>query len=86
MTSPRSSAGRAIEYIESHDLLDHATEIGTYIGSRFRRLAEDVPEIFDREFREYARNLPLKWEEITATISFFSVIVSPLWCREHWLC
>jgi len=26
---------RAIEYIESHNLLDHATEVGTYIRSRF---------------------------------------------------
>jgi len=38
---------RAIEYIESHDLLDHATEVGEYIRSRFRELAEDVPEIVD---------------------------------------
>jgi len=38
---------RAIEYIESHNLLDHATEVGTYIRSRFRELAEEVPEIVD---------------------------------------
>ena len=37
----------AIEYIESHSLLDHATEVGMYIRSRFRELAEDVPEIID---------------------------------------
>lgn len=38
---------RAIEYIESHNLLEHATEIGTYIRSRFREFAEDIPEIID---------------------------------------
>jgi diaminobutyrate-2-oxoglutarate transaminase len=38
---------RAIEYVEAHNLLDHATEVGTYIRSRFREIAEDVPEIVD---------------------------------------
>ncbi|OYR46361.1 aspartate aminotransferase family protein [Halorubrum sp. Ea8] len=38
---------RAIEYIESHDLLDHATDVGEYIRSRFRELAEDVDEVVD---------------------------------------
>ena len=38
---------RAIEYIEAHDLLDHATEVGNYIRSRFRELADGVPEIVD---------------------------------------
>ena len=38
---------RAIEYIESHSVLDHASEVGMYIRSRFRELAEDVAEIID---------------------------------------
>jgi diaminobutyrate-2-oxoglutarate transaminase len=38
---------RAIEYIESHNLLDHAIDIGTYIRSRFQELSEEIPEIVD---------------------------------------
>lgn len=38
---------RAIEYIESHDLLSHATEIGDYLRDRFRDIADTVPEIVD---------------------------------------
>jgi diaminobutyrate-2-oxoglutarate transaminase len=34
---------RAIEYIESHDLLDHATAVGEQIRSRLRDAAEDDP-------------------------------------------
>jgi len=32
------AAVRAIEYIEDHDLLDHATELGTYIRKRLARV------------------------------------------------
>jgi diaminobutyrate-2-oxoglutarate transaminase len=38
---------RAIEYVEDHDLLAHATAVGDYIRSRFRELAEEVPQIID---------------------------------------
>ena len=38
---------RAIEYVEEHDVLAHATEVGNAIRSRFRELAEDVPHIVD---------------------------------------
>jgi len=48
---------RAIEYIESHNLLDHATEVGTYIRSRFRELAEEVPEIVDIRGKDNSRAL-----------------------------
>jgi len=34
---------RAIEYIESHDLLDHATAVGEQIRSRLRDAAEGDP-------------------------------------------
>ncbi len=36
---------RAIEYIEAHDLLSHATELGTYLRDRFREVATSTPEI-----------------------------------------
>ncbi len=36
---------RAIEYAEEHDLLAHSREVGDYIRSRFRELAEEVPYI-----------------------------------------
>ncbi|ELY92070.1 class III aminotransferase [Natrialba hulunbeirensis JCM 10989] len=38
---------RAIDYIESHDLLSHATELGEYIRGRFAEVAETTPEIAD---------------------------------------
>ncbi|WP_336036203.1 aspartate aminotransferase family protein [Halobacterium yunchengense] len=38
---------RAIEYIQAHDLLDHATEVGDYIRSRLREAAEDDPGLGD---------------------------------------
>ncbi|WP_311173606.1 aspartate aminotransferase family protein [Halobellus ordinarius] len=38
---------RAIDYIEEHNVLDHARTVGSYIRSRFRELAEDVPQIVD---------------------------------------
>lgn len=38
---------RAIEYIEEHDLLQHATELGEYIRSRLHELAADEPAIVD---------------------------------------
>jgi len=38
---------RAIDYVEDHDLLAHATAVGDYIRSRFRELAEEVPQIID---------------------------------------
>ena len=38
---------RAIEYIESHDLLDHATEVGEQIRSRLHDAAEDAPGLGD---------------------------------------
>ena len=38
---------RAIEYVEDHNLLAHATSVGDYIRSRFRELAEEVPHIVD---------------------------------------
>jgi len=34
---------RAIEYMEDHDLLDHATELGEYIRGRLREAAEGNP-------------------------------------------
>ncbi|WP_137290428.1 aspartate aminotransferase family protein [Natronorubrum halophilum] len=36
---------RAIEYIESHDLLSHATELGAYLRDRFAETAATTPEI-----------------------------------------
>jgi diaminobutyrate-2-oxoglutarate transaminase len=43
---PAMRAGvRAIEYIEAHDLLDHATELGEYIRGRLRSAAESVPAL-----------------------------------------
>jgi diaminobutyrate-2-oxoglutarate transaminase len=36
---------RAIEYIQAHDLLDHATAVGEYIRSRLREVAADTPEL-----------------------------------------
>ena len=38
---------RAIEYIEQHDLLDHATEIGEYMRSRLREVAAETPTLVD---------------------------------------
>jgi diaminobutyrate-2-oxoglutarate transaminase len=38
---------RAIEYIESHDLLAHATELGSYLRDRFREIASTTSEIVD---------------------------------------
>ena len=38
---------RAIEYIESHDLLSHASELGASLRERFRDVAERTPEIAD---------------------------------------
>lgn len=34
---------RAIEYIQSHDLLDHATEVGAWIRDRLRDAGEGDP-------------------------------------------
>jgi diaminobutyrate-2-oxoglutarate transaminase len=34
---------RAIEYVESHDLLDHATELGEFVRGRLREAGEDDP-------------------------------------------
>ncbi|MFT4950279.1 MAG: diaminobutyrate-2-oxoglutarate transaminase [Natronomonas sp.] len=36
---------RAIEYVEEHDVLEHSRNVGQYIRSRFRELAEDIPQI-----------------------------------------
>ncbi|THE64633.1 aspartate aminotransferase family protein [Salinadaptatus halalkaliphilus] len=38
---------RAIDYIESHGLLSHATEVGTYLRDRFREVAETTPLVTD---------------------------------------
>ncbi|EMA33381.1 aspartate aminotransferase family protein [Halobiforma nitratireducens] len=38
---------RAIDYIESHDLLAHASEVGTYLRDRFREIAETTPELVE---------------------------------------
>ena len=38
---------KAIEYIEQHDLLTHATEIGEYMRSRFRDAAAETPALVD---------------------------------------
>ncbi|MFA9425753.1 aspartate aminotransferase family protein [Natronorubrum sp. A-ect3] len=38
---------RAIEYIESHNLLAHATELGSYLRDRISEVAETTPEIVD---------------------------------------
>ena len=38
---------RAIEYIQEHDLLAHARELGEYMRTRFREVAEDTPRIVD---------------------------------------
>jgi len=43
---PAMRAGlRAIEYIEAHDLLDHAVDLGEYIRGRLREVAEDSPPL-----------------------------------------
>ena len=34
---------RAIEYMQAHDLLDHATELGEYIRGRLREAGEGNP-------------------------------------------
>jgi len=36
---------RAIEYIQSHDLLDHATEVGSWIRDRLHDAGEDDPGV-----------------------------------------
>ena len=36
---------RAIEYVQEFDLLAHAREVGEYMQSRLREVAEDVPEL-----------------------------------------
>jgi diaminobutyrate-2-oxoglutarate transaminase len=41
------AAVRAIEYVQEHDLLAHAREIGEYMKDRLREVAEDVPELGD---------------------------------------
>ncbi|WP_436345898.1 aspartate aminotransferase family protein [Natronorubrum sp. FCH18a] len=38
---------RAIEYIESHDLLSHATQLGEYLRNRLHETAETTPAISD---------------------------------------
>lgn len=38
---------RAIEYIEAHDLLSHATDVGEYLRGRFREVAEVTSRIID---------------------------------------
>lgn len=38
---------RAIEYIESHDLLSHARTVGEYMRDRLREVGETTPEIVD---------------------------------------
>ncbi|ODR83269.1 aminotransferase class III [Haladaptatus sp. W1] len=43
---PAMRAGvRAIEYIQDHDLLAHAREMGTNIRDRFREIADETPQI-----------------------------------------
>ena len=43
---PAMRAGvRAIEYIQDHDLLAHAREMGTTIRDRFREIEDNTPEI-----------------------------------------
>jgi diaminobutyrate-2-oxoglutarate transaminase len=38
---------RAIEYVQAHDLLDHATEVGEYIRGRLRDAADGDPGLGD---------------------------------------
>jgi diaminobutyrate-2-oxoglutarate transaminase len=38
---------RAIEYIQRHDLLEHAKEVGEYMRSRLNDVAGDVPQLID---------------------------------------
>ena len=39
------AAVRAIEYVQAHDLLTHARDVGEYMQSRLREVAEDTPEL-----------------------------------------
>jgi diaminobutyrate-2-oxoglutarate transaminase len=46
--APAMRAGvRAIEYIEDHDLLAHARDLGEYIRTRLRELQSVVPDLVD---------------------------------------
>lgn len=38
---------RAIEYVEDHDLLAHARDVGEYIRSRLRAVADELPALVD---------------------------------------
>jgi diaminobutyrate-2-oxoglutarate transaminase len=75
---------RAIEYAEEHDLLAHAREVGSFIRSRLRELAEDVPSIVDvrgkgqftgAEFRVDGDPVPDLVEEIQRECYHDGVIV-----------
>ncbi|WP_227379064.1 aspartate aminotransferase family protein [Haladaptatus halobius] len=45
---PAMRAGiRAIEYIQEHDLLAHARDVGSYIQRRFQDVADETPRIGD---------------------------------------
>jgi len=64
---------RTIDYVEDHDLLAHATDLGEYIRERLRTVADDVPELADvrgrglfvaAEFREGTEPAPDLVDEI----------------------
>ncbi|MFB6121385.1 MAG: aspartate aminotransferase family protein, partial [Halobacteriaceae archaeon] len=38
---------RTIDYVEDHDLLAHASDLGAYIQERLHTVADDVPEVAD---------------------------------------
>lgn len=46
--APAMVAGtRAIEYIQRHDLLEHAKEVGGYMRARLNDVAGDIPQLID---------------------------------------
>ncbi|MFC6874062.1 aspartate aminotransferase family protein [Halobellus marinus] len=83
---PAMSAGlRAIEYIEAHDLLDHATEMGDMIQSRLREIADENPHV--AEVRGKGLMIGAEFVDENGSVEDAGDIVADVqeYCYEHGL-
>lgn len=83
---PAMRAGlRAIEYIEAHDLLDHATEMGELIQSRLREIAAENPLL--GEVRGRGLIIGAEFVDADGSVEDAGDIVADIqqYCYEHGL-
>ncbi|RLM57272.1 aspartate aminotransferase family protein [Halobellus sp. Atlit-31R] len=83
---PAMNAGlRAIEYIEAHDLLDHAAEMGDLIKSRLREIGADNPHL--AEVRGEGLIIGAEFVDASGSVEDAGDIVASIqqYCYEHGL-